>query len=264
MKYKNKDFRAMARTALLGNYSVPIASQILITVLTMMVNGIFGGFLSSDGVLNLVLNQVVAFVLMLLMNIFSVGLNKIMLHISRGENYSFGDLLYFFRTNPDRVIVAGFVISLIQLIAAVPLDIVSYQMPMVDMLTLEKLYPWIGKLWLALIFEVVAGILFTLPLSMTYWILCDHPEMSGMDAIKESCRLMKGQKLRYLGMMCGFIPHCLLAVFSFGIAVLWIIPYMNVTQAFFYRSLTGEFTPYQENREEAFFQERADDFNSEA
>mgnify|MGYP000747896381 CR=1 FL=1 len=40
--------------------------------------------------------------------------------------FSLGDLGYFFKNQPDRVIVAGFVLALIQLVTAIPYYYVSF------------------------------------------------------------------------------------------------------------------------------------------
>ena len=80
----------------------------------------------------------------------------------------------------------------------------------------------------------------TIPLEMTYYILADNPQTKGMDALKESIEMMRGNFWRYLLLKLSFVPLMLLSVFTFYIALLWILPYMTMTETMFYRDLKGE------------------------
>ncbi len=48
------------------------------------------------------------------------------LNMARDREFGLGDLLYFFRNHPDRVIVAGFVLALIDLVVSIPYYWYSY------------------------------------------------------------------------------------------------------------------------------------------
>ena len=80
----------------------------------------------------------------------------------------------------------------------------------------------------------------TIPLEMTYYILADNPQTKGIDALKESIEMMRGNFWRYLLLKLSFVPLMLLSVFTFYIALLWILPYMTMTETMFYRDLKGE------------------------
>lgn len=231
----------MAREALLGNYMVPIAAQFLLTMGTMLVSNLFSVFFQTEGTLNMVLSTVASFVIVLILNIFNAGLYAMMLHISRGENYFFSDLLYFFRNNPDRVIVAGFVFALIEFVTAIPLKIVLYQVP-ADVSDLQAVSNWFVGVGFAMLLQAVLQALLTLPFAMTYWVLCDNEWMGGLQALRESWRIMKGRKLSYLGLILSFVPYMILVVLTWGIGILWVIPYMSVSEAFFYRAVTEGLT----------------------
>ena len=49
-----------------------------------------------------------------------------------------------------------------------------------------------------------------------------------------SRKLMSGHKGRLLRLYISFIPLVLVSVFSCGIAMLWVMPYMNAALAEFY------------------------------
>ncbi|MDO5336113.1 MAG: DUF975 family protein [Eubacteriales bacterium] len=259
MKYKNKDLKAMARDALLGNYTLPIAAQFLLTIGTLFVENVFSVFFETEGTLNMILSTVASFVIVLILNIFDAGFYAMILRISRGESYFFSDLLYFFRNNPDRVIVAGFVFTLIEFMVSIPLKMVLYQTP-ADVTDLQAVSDWFVAIVLAMIFQAALQVLLSLPFVMTYWVLCDNEEMGGVRALKESCRIMKGRKLSYLGLVIGFIPHMLLAMLTWGIGMLWIIPYMGVSEAFFYRAATENWAEGCKEKQDA----EINDYNAEA
>ena len=49
----------------------------------------------------------------------------------------------------------------------------------------------------------------------------------------------------------SFVPLMFLSVFTFYIALLWILPYMEMTEVMFYRDLLGELTAQKEEEERA-------------
>ena len=79
-----------------------------------------GSLFSGTSTLDFVLSEVFMLVVSLLVGIVSAGFGYMLLNISRGRSFSIGDLVYFFKNQPDRVIVAGFVMALIQVITALP------------------------------------------------------------------------------------------------------------------------------------------------
>ena len=97
------------------------------------------------------------------------------------------------------------------------------------------------SIFLMLVGMIVYQIL-SIPLEMTYYILADRPELKGTDALKESIEMMQGNFGRYLMLKISFIPLMFLSVFTFYIALLWVLPYMIMTETMFYRDLTGELT----------------------
>lgn len=70
-------------------------------------------------------------------------------------------------------------------------------------------------LWSLLL--VVPGIIASFRYSQAFFILADNPDMSVGDCIRESCRLMKGNKGRYFYLQLTFIGWYLLAAIPGGI-----------------------------------------------
>ena len=75
---------------------------------------------------------------------------------------------------------------------------------------------------------------------MAPYILAEHPEMSAMDAIKLSKDMMRGNKGRYFCLQLSFIGWILLSLLTFGIGILFLIPYMQAANAEFFNEVSGK------------------------
>ncbi|MEG2457284.1 MAG: DUF975 family protein [Bacilli bacterium] len=89
-------------------------------------------------------------------------------------------------------------------------------------------------LWTLLL--VVPGIIASLSYSLVYYLLADK-DKGGTDTISKSKYMMKGYKGNYLLFNLSFIPWILLVIITFGIASIYVVPYMNVSQALYYEEL---------------------------
>ena len=94
--------------------------------------------------------------------------------------------------------------------------------------------------FLVLVF-LVAGIILAISLrySMAYYALAENPNMTAMDAIRESCRMMKGNKWRLFCLQISFLGWAMLCALSAGIGCLWYIPYVGQAEAAFYHEISG-------------------------
>lgn len=91
-------------------------------------------------------------------------------------------------------------------------------------------------LWTLLL--IVPGVIAAFRYGMTIYILLDHPEYSAEEAIKESCEIMYGHKLRLFGYSLLFVLMIVVAaVFTLGIGLIWLIPWLGVFMAAFYESV---------------------------
>ncbi len=104
-------------------------------------------------------------------------------------------------------------------------------------------------LWSLLL--IVPGILKSLSYSMTFYILAENPDMKAKQAMEESKSLMEGHRWEYFKLQFSFIGWLILSVFTFGILILWVSPYMDIATAAFYEDLKiqkyGIANPYNSN-----------------
>lgn len=90
---------------------------------------------------------------------------------------------------------------------------------------------------LATMLLIVPGIIAGLGLSMTFFIMVDDPNISGLDALRQSWAMMDGHKWDLFCLGCRFIGWLLLALLTCGIGMLWLAPYMYTAMLNFYRQL---------------------------
>lgn len=95
-------------------------------------------------------------------------------------------------------------------------------------------------LWSLLL--IVPGIIKSFSYSMAFYILAENPDMSPMEALNESKRMMDGHKWEYFVLSLSFILWILLSYVTCGIALIYVIPYMETTITLFYLNLKGDNT----------------------
>lgn len=121
-----QEWKSYAKQALRGNYPIVIAAAMVLNALSLAGSYVTGALFPSMSAGDIVLSEIFAFILTLVLCVFSAGMYYMMLNMARGKEFSFGNLVYFFRHQPDRVIVASFVIALIGWLTGLPANIYAY------------------------------------------------------------------------------------------------------------------------------------------
>lgn len=94
---------------------------------------------------------------------------------------------------------------------------------------------------------IIPGIIAAIKYSQTFYILADNPNMKAIDAIRESKRMMEGNKWKYFKLQLSFIGWALLSILTLGIGYLWLAQYMYASYALFYEDLKGNKFELEEN-----------------
>ena len=81
---------------------------------------------------------------------------------------------------------------------------------------------------------IIPGIILAFMYSQVYYIMAENPEMSIMNCLKESSRIMKGHKMDLFILELSFLGWGILMVITLGIAGLYVLPYYNTTLPNFY------------------------------
>ena len=81
---------------------------------------------------------------------------------------------------------------------------------------------------------IIPGIILAFMYSQVYYIMAENPEMSIMNCLKESSRIMKGHKMDLFILELSFLGWGILMVITLGIAGLYVLPYYSATLTNFY------------------------------
>ena len=87
---------------------------------------------------------------------------------------------------------------------------------------------------------IIPGIIKQYSYAMTFYILAENPDMTANEAITESRQIMDGHKFELFVLRLSFIPWILLGCITFGIAYIYVLPYMNLTITNFYHNIKRE------------------------
>ena len=101
-------------------------------------------------------------------------------------------------------------------------------------LLLQTVYTF---LWMLLL--IVPGVIKWYSYSMTNYILLDEPDLKYNAAIERSMAMMEGHKMRLFLLDLSFIGWAILSIFTFGIGMFFLQPYVAAAHAAFYEDLKG-------------------------
>lgn len=96
---------------------------------------------------------------------------------------------------------------------------------------------------------IVPGVIFFFSSFFAEQIMSDNPNLKPSEAIKLSKKMVAGNRTELFTLVLSFIPWCLLIAVTFGIASVYVIPYVNTTKALYYENFrmralqNGRITP---------------------
>ena len=260
---RRAELKQKARGSLKGNYGVVVGVMLLSSVVLGVCSGILQlvcsvvGTFSTAGSIALgeaaglgsqvgiavVTGSVPSIVCSLLASIIYSGLTyilmvggiKVYLNLRAGEKAGIGDLFWGFRNDPIRFGGIGALICVVMELCLLPVVILAVAMSV----SKES-----GFLLFAVLFMLVYGLVLTvvgiylaLTFGMFLYVLVDRPEMTLWQALGESRRLMKGNRIRLVMLQISFIGWGLISILTLGIGLLWLNGYILCTTAWFYKDL---------------------------
>ena len=95
-------------------------------------------------------------------------------------------------------------------------------------------------LWSLLL--IIPGIIKAYAYSMTPYIIAENPEVDAMKAIDMSQEMMRGHKMELFFLHLSFIGWFILSLFTLGVGLFFLIPYIQTSVANFYLELRGKKT----------------------
>jgi len=137
----------------------------------------------------------------------------------------------------QHIVFAGFLIFILNSVRGIGasfgnmLDGFAYSVKLIWLNILRGLFV---ALWSMLLF--VPGIIAAYRYRMAVYILLDNPELSAMQCLRESKRMMHGHKAELFKLDFSFIGWYILSMIPFVeyFVMLWYVPYLNTAVSLFY------------------------------
>lgn len=230
------ELKASARERLLGHYGTVIGAELITLALSGTASLAVSLLVDISTALGTVIYYAILFFISILMGLFTSGTCYLYLKLICGRPVSVGDLFYGFQLSPDKAITVQAWFTLLTYASSLPQFILTYKISAVGYQT-EKILPLLLPYALSLIFSGVVSVVLGLLYSQTFYLLHDFPQYTAQELLKKSRRLMVHHKGRLFYLYVSFLPLMLLGLFSFGLALLWVTPYMTATQTVFFLDL---------------------------
>lgn len=192
------ELKQNAKMQLKDNWWVAIAVLLVYQLLSWVPN--FLGMLSQ----NIFLVGIISLITLALTGTLSIGTSKFFMNLAGDSNSQFSDLWYGFNN-----ILKAFVVTLL-------VEVIVF---------------------LGTVFFVVPGIIFAYMYSQVYYVMADNKDLSIIEVLKESARIMKGHKFELFVLQLSFLGWMILTGITFGIAGFYVIPYYNATLTNYYLSI---------------------------
>lgn len=151
------------------------------------------------------------------------------------ELNTYGELLSFLLAGPLQLGMCIYFLNIVKQQTPSVENLIDGFKPLAKVL-LAYLIITLGTL-LGLILLIIPGIIISLGLSMTFYILAEYPEYSVEEALKKSWELTDGYKGELFILHLRFIPWYLLGLLFFVVGVFIVMPWHQLTIANYYNYL---------------------------
>ena len=242
---KIKEIKACAREQLLSH----MWTAVFFTLFHILLTNLCACCLvppDTGSVMDLVFYELATLMIQLFGGLLQAGIAYFYLNIITGKKTAYVfDIFYAFSHNPDKALKFSLFLSLLNMICTLPYVIYTiYFMPdfaMTDLMNADpEALKYLGIAYFILGIGQLVYFLIQLFFQPVYYMLVDMPSLSVAKALKMSIWLMKGSKVRLLGLNLSFLPLQFVSLFTFGIGNLWLYPYMNAASACFYTDLSAK------------------------
>jgi uncharacterized membrane protein len=170
------------------------------------------------------------------------GLCRFRLALVDGEQPTVGMLFQGFKSVFLKALGVQVLQSLIILACVLPFMLAGGITAGILILQLPRIHAYYLALTICVLLGLAGGVLAVIVqyrYAMSYYALVDNPELRATDALRESARMMKGNKWSAFCLDLGFIGWVLLSLFTCGIGALVLAPYTGQAQAVFYHHVSG-------------------------
>jgi uncharacterized membrane protein len=219
---------------------------------------------SSDSTAGI--DGILVFILSILVIPLGVGVKWVYLNLVREQEFKIETIFEPYKKLFGKSILTSLLQALFIFLWCLPVSILGviglylYSMPkFIDIaldgsgsgLTDAMIFKGILYLFIFLIILMIPVIMKSISYAQSMFVLKENLELSSLEAITLSKRMMVGYKWKYFTLYLSFIGWAILCLLTFGIGFLWLIPYVQTTMAEFYNQLSREYNVLNEVPEDA-------------
>lgn len=239
-----KELKRIARENLSGQYRISMGAILALGIIPLAAELPFSMLQNSvQPIGQTIIFYIADFLISLITFLLSAGVIYFHLHIARRQKPALGMVFYAFKNHPDRFLLAGILLTLLTVVAAVPFGagtLVYY---------VKGAAVWTIVCLVVLAIVSILLIAFVqLQYALTVYFMLDHSEMGVIEALRTSRKTMKGNRGRLLYQFFSFLGLHVLSILSIGIGYLWVLPYQFQTTANLYLDITGELDSINERQ----------------
>lgn len=229
-KKTSSQLKQGARGIMIGKYrnaiSIFLVSDLIVSTLSLFTTT------ASSSYIGQIIGFLISFIIVLFGTILTVGQCSFYLNIACNGPYQFSDLFTGFKVHPDKIIITQLIIQLLTTLPILPgIGVMLYSFRAYNIIIVFLLGCFLLILGTGISWWI------SLKYSQVYYLLLDFPDYSAKELLRMSWKLMKGNAGRLLYLQVSFIPMTLAGLLSFGIGLLFVLPYQNMTYTLFYLDL---------------------------
>ena len=236
--------KAIARERSLGKYGTLIGASIVLGLIRFLVVSITSSFTAEAGsLLTTVLGWLIGITVNTLLGVFVSGEAYLYMNLIYSQTINMSDIFFGFKQQPQKAVALQGVMEVISNALMLPSIICLYQIKAGSDLTAFLPY------FITTIGALVITVYVRIALSQVFFLLHDFPDWSVGQLLTTGLHIMKGKKLKYLGLTLSFIPLYILGIITLFIPLLWINVYVYATTAAFYQDLMSGAVAQEEKGE---------------
>ena len=229
-KKTSSQLKQIARGIMMGKYrnaiSILLASDLIVSTLSLFTTTASASYMGQ------VIGFLMSFIIVLFGTILTVGQCSFYLNIACNGPYQFSDLFTGFKVHPDKTIITQLMIQVLTTLPILPgIGVMLYSFRAYNIIVVFLLGCFLLILGTGISWWI------SLKYSQVYYLLLDFPDYSAKELLRMSWKLMKGNAGRLLYLQVSFIPMTLAGLLSFGVGLLFVLPYQNMTYTLFYLDL---------------------------
>lgn len=228
---KSYELKNEAKDKLDGKYAPCIMiclSSVMFQYIVTLIISLYLPNTNSSSLFVYIIQGIASLLIAWVMGVMRLGLDFFFLKAACGQPGMVSDLFYGYRNDFSKALSISGMYALLSALCEMPFQFLAQEYLLTGNLSYVIPALLAGILGLCVYFPVSAG------LFLCFYLMLDFPEKSAGETIALSFRLMKGSKRRILYITFSFLPLMVLCVCSLYIGFLWLMPYMQMTNACFF------------------------------